>query len=151
MATTHLPVVGGHPSGPAKTLRTDGWVTGPLATFGFLSFAIFYLTWAAFQGDHYWVGSYLSPLYSPLLFTASGVPESTPVVVLKLTPPGSVPVMLNVGAGKPVASTVKLPAVPTTNVVLLALVMAGGWLIVSVKGFWTASGGVSLLAVKVKT
>jgi hypothetical protein len=33
-----------------------------------LSFFGAYLTWAAFQGDHYEFGNYLSPLYSPLLF-----------------------------------------------------------------------------------
>ena len=27
-----------------------------------------YLTWGAFQGDHYEFGNYLSPLYSPLIF-----------------------------------------------------------------------------------
>jgi hypothetical protein len=27
-----------------------------------------YVTWAAFQGEHYWFGPYLSPLYSPELF-----------------------------------------------------------------------------------
>ena len=32
---------------------------------------------------------------------------------------------LSVGAGKPLVVTVKLPAVPTVKVVLLALVMAG--------------------------
>jgi hypothetical protein len=31
-----------------------------------------------------------------------------------------------VGAGKPLAVTVKLPEVPTVNVALLALVIAGG-------------------------
>ena len=38
-----------------------------------------------------------------------------------MTPLGRVPVSLSVGAGLPVAVTVKLPAVPTVNVVALAL------------------------------
>ena len=37
------------------------------------------------------------------------------------------------------AVTVKLPAVPTVKVVLLALVMAGAWFTVRVK-VWVASG-----------
>jgi hypothetical protein len=39
----------------------------------------------------------------------------------------------NVGAGKPVAVAWKLPAVPTVNVVELALVTTGSWSTVSVK------------------
>jgi hypothetical protein len=37
---------------------------------------------------------------------------------------------VKVDAGKPVAVTVNEPAVPTLNVVLLALVMVGAWLTV---------------------
>ena len=44
---------------------------------------------------------------------------------LNVTPLGSVPVSVRDGAGAPVVVTVKLPAVPTVNVVLLALVMPG--------------------------
>ena len=42
-----------------------------------------------------------------------------------VTPLGSAPVSVRVGAGVPVVVTVKLPAVPAVNVVLLALVIAG--------------------------
>jgi hypothetical protein len=42
-----------------------------------------------------------------------------------VTPPGSAPVSVRVGVGDPVVVTVKLPAVPTVNVVLFALVIAG--------------------------
>jgi len=45
--------------------------------------------------------------------------------VLNVTPAGSEPVSLSVGAGVPVAVTVNVPAVPTVNVVLLALVIDG--------------------------
>jgi hypothetical protein len=45
--------------------------------------------------------------------------------VLKVTPLGRAPVSVKVGVGKPVAVTVNDPAVPTTNVVLLALVIFG--------------------------
>src|SRR5712692_6732653 len=65
---------------------------------------------------------------------AAGVPLSTPVLPLKVTPLGRAPVSLKSGAGLPVAVTVKLPAVPTVKAVLLALVMAGAawvWLTVS--------------------
>ena len=56
----------------------------------------------------------------------AGVPLSTPAV-LRATPLGSAPVSEKVAAGKPVAVTVNDPAVPTLNVVLLALVMVGAW------------------------
>ena len=56
---------------------------------------------------------------------APGVPLNTPVVALNVTPLGSVPVSLRVGVGEPVAVTVNVPAVPTVNVVLFALVIAG--------------------------
>ena len=61
---------------------------------------------------------------------AAGVPLNTPVAAVNVTPLGKVPVSLRVGAGEPVAVTVNVPIVPTVNVVLLALVMAGG-------AFWT--------------
>ena len=37
-------------------------------SFSSLSAFIVYATWAAFQGNHYEFGPYLSPFYSPLLF-----------------------------------------------------------------------------------
>jgi len=60
-----------------------------------------------------------------------GVPDKTPPE--KVTPVGRVPASVIVGVGEPVAVTVNVPAVPTTKVVLFALVMAGAWLTVSVK------------------
>ncbi len=54
------------------------------------------------------------------------VPLSTPVVALSVANDGNVPdVTVNVAAGEPVATTVNVPAVPATNVVLLALVIVG--------------------------
>ena len=55
----------------------------------------------------------------------AGVPLSTPAEV-KVTPLGSAPVSVKLGAGKPVALTVNDPTVFTVNVALLALVIAGG-------------------------
>jgi len=55
---------------------------------------------------------------------AAGVPLKTPAV-LSVTPLGSETLSVNVGAGKPVAATVKDPDEPTVKVVLLALVMEG--------------------------
>jgi hypothetical protein len=63
---------------------------------------------------------------------AAGVPLRTPAE-LRVTPLGRMPVSLNVGAGNPVAVTVKEPAVPTAKVALFALVIAGAWSTVSVK------------------
>ena len=64
-------------------------------------------------------------LYVPPV-PAIGVPLRTPVAILKVTPLGRAPVSLSVGFGNPVAVTVNVPAVPTTNVVLLELVIAEG-------------------------
>ena len=51
-----------------QTSRKDAWWVKPLFTFiGLFSFVV-YVTWAAFQGEHYHYGPYLSPLYSPELF-----------------------------------------------------------------------------------
>ena len=55
-------------TGFGMTARTDIWWSRPLAVFLVLSAFIVYATWAAFQGDHYSAGPYLSPFYSPLLF-----------------------------------------------------------------------------------
>ena len=59
---------------------------------------------------------------------------------LNVMPLGSVPVSVKEGVGVPVVVTENVPAVPTVNVVLLALVIAGAWvwLTVSVK-LWDAS------------
>ena len=76
---------------------------------------------------------------------AAGVPDSAPVVELRATPLGRVPVSLKVGAGKPLAVTVKVPVVPTVKVVELAEVMAGASSTVSVK-LWVASGATPLVA-----
>lgn len=50
------------------TSRPDTWWIQPLAVFlGFAAFIV-YSTWAAFQGDFYRFGPYISPMYSPELF-----------------------------------------------------------------------------------
>ena len=51
-----------------QTMRRDAWWLQPLAVFLGLSTFIVYATWAAFQGEHYASGPYLSPFYSPELF-----------------------------------------------------------------------------------
>ena len=56
---------------------------------------------------------------------AAGVPLNTCVAALNETPVGSAPASLRVGAGLPVAVTVKDPAAFTVNAALLALVIAG--------------------------
>jgi hypothetical protein len=65
------------------------------------------------------------------------VPERTPPVE-RVKPEGRAPVSENVGAGEPVAVTVKDPDPPTVNVVLFALVMRGVWPTVNVK-LWVAT------------
>jgi hypothetical protein len=51
-----------------ETKRKDAWWAMPLVTFIVFSSFVIYVTWALLQGDHYWYGNYLSPLYSPELF-----------------------------------------------------------------------------------
>ena len=50
------------------TRRQDAWWVVPALTGGTLLSFIAYSTWAAFQGEHYHFGNYLSPFYSPELF-----------------------------------------------------------------------------------
>ena len=51
-----------------QTSRKDAWWVSPLAVFCGLGAFIVYSTWAAFQGEHYTFGPYLSPFYSPELW-----------------------------------------------------------------------------------
>src|SRR5262249_10340587 len=53
--------------GFGETARKDLWWAQPLVTFIVFASFIVYTTWAAFQGEHYRFGPYLSPLYSPEL------------------------------------------------------------------------------------
>jgi hypothetical protein len=53
------------------TMRRDAWWVQPAVVFLVLSSFLVYATWAAFQGDHYTYGPYLSPFYSPELFGSS--------------------------------------------------------------------------------
>lgn len=55
-----------------QTMRKDNWWVATALTFvGFGAFVV-YSTWAAFQGQHYSFGPYLSPMYSPLIWEAAG-------------------------------------------------------------------------------
>src|SRR6266498_2369362 len=54
-----------------QTARRDVWWAQPLLVFVGLSVFVIYSTWAAFQGEHYYFGPYLSPFYSPEIFGAS--------------------------------------------------------------------------------
>ncbi|MFQ5702332.1 MAG: succinate dehydrogenase [Acidobacteriota bacterium] len=54
-----------------RTRRRDPWWVQPLFIFVGLGGFIVYATWAAFQGDHYAAGPYLSPFYSPEIFGES--------------------------------------------------------------------------------
>src|SRR5262249_34384423 len=51
--------------GFGETSRRDWWWLQPLFVFLALSAFVVYATWAAFQGEHYAYGPYLSPFYSP--------------------------------------------------------------------------------------
>lgn len=51
-----------------ETARRDAWWIQPIVVFLGLSTFLVYATWAAFQGEHYTHGPYLSPFYSPEIF-----------------------------------------------------------------------------------
>jgi hypothetical protein len=51
-----------------ETMRRDRWWLTPLLVFLGLGAFVVYTTWAAFQGENYYWGPYLSPFYSPELF-----------------------------------------------------------------------------------
>jgi hypothetical protein len=65
-----IPVTAVH-RGFGKTSRKDTWWAAPLGVFVGLSAFVVYATWAAFQGEHYHFGPYLSPFYAPELWGAS--------------------------------------------------------------------------------
>src|SRR6266542_2813713 len=62
--TTALP----RKSSFGETTRADVWWAQPLFVFLGLSTFIVYSTWAAFQGENYFFGNYISPFYSPEIF-----------------------------------------------------------------------------------
>lgn len=70
--------LGGHPQRAASTVRTDRWWIAPATTIAVLGGFVVYATWAALQGNHYFHHPYLSPFYSPVLWTDSSVPGSAP-------------------------------------------------------------------------
>jgi hypothetical protein len=65
MAHAQLPVIRRR---FGETMRRDRWWVQPAIVLTILSSFIAYATWAAFQGEHYAYGPYLSPFYSPELF-----------------------------------------------------------------------------------
>ncbi len=65
MPTTSLPM---QRRAFAQTNRRDRWWVPTLTVLLILSGFVVYSTWAAFQGEHYHFGPYLSPFYSPELF-----------------------------------------------------------------------------------
>jgi hypothetical protein len=68
MAHAQLPVIRRR---FGESMRRDRWWVQPAIVFVILASFIVYATWAAFQGDHYTYGPYLSPFYSPELFGSS--------------------------------------------------------------------------------
>jgi hypothetical protein len=79
MATESSVVPGGHPNGFGASMRTDRWWVGPAFTFVVFSTFVVYTTWALLQAEHYYAGPYLSPYYSPVLFTDLSQPGAAPL------------------------------------------------------------------------
>lgn len=57
---------------PFQTQRKDTWWVQPMAVFIGLGVFIVYATFRVFWGEHYLHDPYLSPFYSPLLFSPDG-------------------------------------------------------------------------------
>ena len=57
---------------PFQTQRRDAWWLQPLAVFLGLGIFVLYGLFRVFEGDHFIHESYLSPLYSPVLFGTEG-------------------------------------------------------------------------------
>src|SRR6202163_2929926 len=57
--------------GFGQTMRRDAWWVQPLIAFVILGSFLVSATWAALQNKFYAWGNYLSPFYSPLLFSDS--------------------------------------------------------------------------------
>ena len=68
-------------AGFGATERKDAWWVAPLFQGLMLGILICYANWAAYQNQHYQVGGYLSPLYSPLI-TVDWFPFSPAFLVL---------------------------------------------------------------------
>jgi hypothetical protein len=73
----------------------------------------------------------------PVVFDVPEIVAVPSPLFLKLTPLGSVPVLVRDGFGKPVVVTMKANWVLTLSVTADGLVIAGAWLTVRVK-FWVA-------------
>jgi hypothetical protein len=69
-------------TGFAATERRDAWWLAPLAQGLVLAVLIGYANWAAYQGVHFQVGGYLSPLYSPLVPAPAWFPLPPSFIIL---------------------------------------------------------------------
>jgi hypothetical protein len=78
MSTRHLPISGSHASF-GGTRRSDPWWAAPASTLFVLTSFVAYTTWAIFQASHYYADPYLSPFYSPVLFTKLDEPGAAPL------------------------------------------------------------------------
>jgi hypothetical protein len=63
----------------ATTWREDRWWVEPAITVLVLAAFSVYATWAAFQASHYYHHPYLSPFYSPVIWTDTSVPGAAPL------------------------------------------------------------------------
>lgn len=70
MSSIDVPLKALEKRGFGRTERPDLWWVNPLLVFLGLGAFVVYSTWAAFQGDFYRFGPYLSPMYSPVLLTS---------------------------------------------------------------------------------
>ncbi|MGH9467867.1 MAG: succinate dehydrogenase [Terriglobales bacterium] len=69
MSTIDVPIKALNQRSYGETMRQDFWWLVPTLTCLGLGCFVVYSTWAAFQGDFFRFGPYLSPMYSPVLLT----------------------------------------------------------------------------------
>jgi hypothetical protein len=77
--SSRLPVLGGHERGFGKTARRDAWWAEPVTLFVVFMAFIVYSAWAGTVGVHYYAEPYLSPMYSPVLFTDLSAAGAAPI------------------------------------------------------------------------
>src|SRR5262252_2455807 len=78
--STRLPLHGGHEQGFGTTVRDDAWWVAPGITLVVFTTFIVYSAWAGTVGQYYYAEPYLSPMYSPVIFTDLSAAGAAPVV-----------------------------------------------------------------------
>ena len=93
------------------TMRSDSWWAGPTAVLAGLLLFIVYSTAMAMQGEHYFYKNYISPMYSPVVYTEMG-PNNSPERNAELEKQGHAPANHSMLGQKPDVWPAGLPFSP---------------------------------------